>query len=80
MEKIKKTILAVDDTETNIDIMLELLGDKYDVIVALEGYSALEIVKENRVDLILLDIMMPKIDGYEVCRRLNQMRVLYIFR
>lgn len=71
MEKTKKTILAVDDTETNIDIMLELLGEKYDVIVALEGYSALEIVKENRVDLILLDIMMPKMDGYEVCRRLK---------
>lgn len=71
MENLKKTILLVDDTETNIDILLELLGEKYDVIVALDGVSALEIVEENEVDLILLDIMMPQIDGYEVCRRLK---------
>lgn len=71
MENLKKTILIVDDTETNIDILLELLGEKYDVIVALDGISALEIVEENEVDLILLDIMMPLIDGYEVCSRLK---------
>ncbi len=71
MENLKKTILIVDDTETNIDILLELLGEKYDVIVALDGVSALEIVEENEVDLILLDIMMPQIDGYEVCNRLK---------
>lgn len=71
MENIKKTILIVDDTETNIDILLELLGEIYDVIVALDGVSALEIVDENDVDLILLDIMMPQIDGYEVCNRLK---------
>lgn len=71
MKNLKKTILIVDDTETNIDILLELLGEKYDVIVALDGVSALEIVDENQVDLILLDIMMPQIDGYEVCGRLK---------
>lgn len=71
MKNLKKTILIVDDTETNIDILLELLGEKYDVIVALDGVSALEIVDENQVDLILLDIMMPQIDGYEVCSRLK---------
>lgn len=71
MKNLKKTILIVDDTETNIDILLELLGEKYDVIVALDGVSALEIVDENQVDLILLDIMMPQIDGYEVCDRLK---------
>lgn len=71
MKNLKKTILIVDDTETNIDILLELLGEKYDVIVALDGVSALEIVDENQVDLILLDIMMPQIDGYEVCKRLK---------
>jgi len=65
-------ILAVDDNETNIDILLELLGEKYDVMVAIDGVSALEIAQEEEIDLILLDIMMPEMDGYEVCKRLKQ--------
>lgn len=72
MKNIKKTILIVDDTETNIDILLELLGDMYDVVVALDGKSALEIVEENSVELILLDVMMPEMDGYEVCNILKE--------
>jgi len=71
MKNRKKTVLVVDDTKTNIDILLNLLGDKYDIVVALDGESALETVEESCVDLILLDIMMPNIDGYEVCRRLK---------
>ncbi len=67
-----KTILIVDDTETNIDILLELLSNEYDVLVALDGKSALNIVEEERVDLILLDIMMPEMDGYEVCQILKE--------
>ena len=63
----KPTILIVDDTETNIDILVELLNDDYDVMVALNGQSALDIVNEDKVNLILLDIMMPDMDGYEVC-------------
>ena len=63
----KKTILIVDDTETNIDILLELLSDEYDILVSLDGKNALEIVDEEKIDLILLDIMMPNMDGYEVC-------------
>ena len=66
----KKTILIVDDTETNIDILLDLLNE-YDVAVATDGESALEIAFEDSPDLILLDIMMPEMDGYEVCRRLK---------
>ena len=62
----KKTILIVDDTETNIDILLEILDDEYDILVSLDGRGALEIVEEESVDLILLDIMMPEMDGYEV--------------
>ena len=72
MQNRKKTILVVDDTETNIDIMLELLGDKYDVVVALDGRSAFDAVDNNEIDLILLDIMMPEMDGYDVCRRLKE--------
>lgn len=66
-----QTILIVDDTETNIDILLELL-DGYDVAVATDGALALEIVASEEIDLILLDIMMPNMDGYEVCRRLKE--------
>lgn len=64
-------ILIVDDTETNIDILLDTLGDDYEVSVATDGETALELVAENPPDLILLDIMMPGMDGYEVCRRLK---------
>ncbi len=67
----ESTILIVDDTETNIDILLELLDDKYDILVALSGESALEIVESEKIDLILLDIMMPNMDGYEVCQKLK---------
>ena len=67
----QKTILIVDDTETNIDILVDLLDD-YDIRVALDGMSAIEIVNDERIDLILLDIMMPEMDGFEVCRRLKK--------
>ena len=66
-----KNLLVVDDTEINIDILLELLSDKYEITVALDGPSALEIVAEEDIDLILLDIMMPNMDGYEVCQILK---------
>ncbi|MBF0211218.1 MAG: hybrid sensor histidine kinase/response regulator, partial [Desulfamplus sp.] len=67
----KKNILIVDDTEANIDILVDTLGDDYEVSVAMDGESAIEDVRTNPPDLILLDIMMPGIDGYEVCRRLK---------
>lgn len=65
-------VLVVDDTETNIDILVETLGDTYDVSVAMDGESALEDVAERQPDLILLDIMMPGMDGYEVCEKLKK--------
>ncbi|MEA1954119.1 MAG: hybrid sensor histidine kinase/response regulator [Campylobacterota bacterium] len=71
MKKNRKTILIVDDIETNIDILVELLDSEYDVVVALNGKDALSIVLEDDIDLILLDIMMPQMDGYEVCKRLK---------
>jgi signal transduction histidine kinase len=71
-EQIRHLILIVDDVESNIDILVDILGPTWDVAVAMDGESALEAVQENPPDLILLDIMMPGMDGYEVCRRLKQ--------
>lgn len=64
-------ILIVDDDPVNMDFMVELLKD-YDVRTTLDGPSALEAVNEEKPDLILLDITMPKMDGFEVCRRLKE--------
>jgi len=66
----KQKILIVDDTAENLDILFELLND-YDIIDAISAKEAFEILDEENVDLILLDIMMPDIDGYEVCRILK---------
>jgi putative two-component system response regulator len=63
--------MIVDDTETNIDILVETLGNDFDLRVAMDGKTALEAVADEPPDLILLDIMMPGMDGYEVCRRLK---------
>ena len=65
------SILIVDDTQENIEILVELLADNYDISVAMDGEAAIEQLKEETPDLILLDFMMPGIDGYEVCRRLK---------
>ncbi len=65
------TVLVVDDTKTNIDILVDALHSEYEVSVAMNGKSALQIVKTDPPDLILLDIMMPDMDGYEVCRRIK---------
>jgi len=65
-----KTILVVDDTATNLDILTELL-EQYDVISSISGKDALKIVNDEIIDLILLDIMMPEMDGYEVCKILK---------
>ncbi len=70
---IKYKILIVDDESTNISILVEILQDKYDLLIATNGKRALEIVKlENNIDLILLDIIMPNMDGYEVAYHLQQ--------
>lgn len=67
----KSKILLVDDTESNIDILKEILGREYNLSIATSGELALQIVNKVNPDLILLDILMPEMDGYEVCRRLK---------
>jgi putative two-component system response regulator len=66
----RPTILVVDDMPENLRVMTGLLKDRYKVQVATSGERALKLVAENPPDLVLLDIMMPGMDGYEVCRRL----------
>ncbi len=68
----KCNVLIVDDTETNVDILVDALGEDYEISVATDGKSALEVVESDPPDLILLDIMMPDMDGYEVCAQLKE--------
>lgn len=67
----KDAVLVVDDNESNIDILVEILGERYSVSVAMDGNAALEAVNRNQPDLILLDIVMPGMDGYAVCSKLK---------
>ena len=68
----KSVIIAVDDTPENLDVLKGVLINKYSVKGAINGPMALKIAEKQQPDLILLDIMMPEMDGYEVCRQLKQ--------
>ena len=71
-EKIKARILIVDDEPINIEIMSELFGlHGAETISASDGATALELARREMPDLVLLDVMMPGMNGYEVCRRLK---------
>jgi signal transduction histidine kinase len=72
MNDARKTLLIVEDTPENIDVVRGALGDDYRIKVALNGEKALALSQSSPPDLILLDIMMPDMDGYEVCRRLKE--------
>ena len=65
-------ILVVDDNETNRDILVTRLAKHgYELLQAADGEQALASVSQHLPDLILLDVEMPKLDGFEVCRRLK---------
>ena len=67
------SVLIVDDTPANLEVLAESLTDAgYEVSVATDGQRALERLKHLRPDLILLDVMMPGMDGFETCRRLKE--------
>jgi serine phosphatase RsbU (regulator of sigma subunit) len=70
-ENERPTVLVVDDTPTNLKLLSSLLKEQYRVKVAASGIKALELAASAPPDLVLLDIMMPEMDGYEVCRRLK---------
>jgi class 3 adenylate cyclase/CheY-like chemotaxis protein len=65
-------ILIVDDTPANVHILqARLAANGYDIVTATDGEEALAAVRDTQPDLVLLDVMMPKLDGMEVCRRLR---------
>ena len=70
-QETKAVILAVDDTPENLDTVKSILVPDYIVKAAINGMVALKIAGRKPPDLILLDIMMPGMDGYEVCRQLK---------
>jgi len=69
---VKKKILIVEDEESLLKLESILLTSKgYDVRGVLNGQQALDAIREERPDLVLLDIMLPEIDGFEVCQRIK---------
>jgi len=64
-------ILIVDDDELNLEIMEEILSDFYELIQARNGIEAIEQFREHKPALVLLDIMMPEINGYDACRQIK---------
>jgi len=71
-ENQSQKILIADDSRINIDILVEIFKDEYEIIIARDGRQTLKRVASDPPDLILLDILMPEIDGYVVCRRLKE--------
>ncbi len=67
MDKRSK-ILAVDDEPINLKLMTAALKGNYDILTALNGYDAIGLLEEYRPDIVLLDVMMPDLDGFEVCK------------
>lgn len=63
-----KTILIVEDTELNVDLLVQLLEDDYQLLVAKDGAEGVKLTEEHKPDLVLMDISLPVMDGYEATR------------
>jgi two-component system cell cycle response regulator DivK len=66
-----KTILIVEDIELNIDLLTQLLEEDYSLLVAKDGAEGVRMAEQNQPDLILMDISLPILDGYEATRRIR---------
>jgi two-component system cell cycle response regulator DivK len=67
----KKKILVVDDTEWNRDLMVQLLEDEYTILQAVDGEDGVRVAEQQKPDLILMDLGMPVMDGWEATRKIK---------
>jgi CheY-like chemotaxis protein len=72
IDSTKPTVLIVDDVPDNIKFLEGLLGDSYEIKAAVNGKVALKIAAKHNPDLILLDVIMPEMNGYQVCEKLKE--------
>ncbi|PCI24204.1 MAG: hypothetical protein COB67_11835 [SAR324 cluster bacterium] len=68
----KPRILIIEDDETNVEILMEILQDDYTLHVSFSGEEGLDNICSFAPDIVLLDVMMPGMNGYEVCRHIRQ--------
>ncbi len=67
-----KKILVVEDQELNMDLLVQLLEDEYDVLTAVDGAIGIEVAEREQPDLILMDLSLPVMDGWEATRRIKE--------
>ncbi|HEX6035377.1 MAG TPA: response regulator [Anaerolineales bacterium] len=67
-----KTILIVEDIELNIDLLTQILEEDYNILTARDGAEGVTLTKQNKPDLVLMDISLPVMDGYEATRKIRQ--------
>ena len=67
----KKTILIVDDTDWNRDLLVQLLEEDYNILQAVDGADGVQKTEENKPDLVLMDLGMPVMDGWEATRKIK---------
>ena len=66
------TVLIVDDSPTDLQMVLNVVKEKFKVVAATSGTQALQIIDKAKPDLVLLDVSMPEMDGYQTCQQIKQ--------